>query len=102
MLGHVDAETAVGPGGRGAGNTAEEALEGHRRKAAGQAHAVRHPGDGSDRAELLAVSWNQEHAIRVPHVDRERRGHAGKDDRVLDRDQGEVFHLVRSSWRYKL
>ena len=42
------------------------------------------------------LTRDQEDALRIADFERQRDGHAGEDDGVLDWDQGKVFHGLGS------
>ncbi len=56
-------------------------------RAAGQSHAIGDLGDGADASVLAVVHGNEQHALLVAHVDRQRDGHVREDDDVFERNE---------------
>ena len=75
---------------------AVQAGQGHGVAAAGQAHVLGHLGHGAHGGELVALARDQQHALLVAHVDGQRHGHVGEDDRVVHRYQQHGLHVLRS------
>ena len=95
------------PGGVGlgcAGDTAVQALERHGNGASGQPDAVGHACHRADCRVLALVLWDEQDALFVADVDRQRHVHVGEDDDVVEWDEQELAHdlvtLLRAS-RYK-
>ena len=64
-----------------------EALQGVGPPAAGHADAVAYLGDRADVCEFVFVAGDQQHALFIAGVDRQRERHAREDDDVLQRDK---------------
>jgi hypothetical protein len=80
----VDAQLAAQAA---AGRARDAAVEPHqldRRRAAGQPHAVDDIGDGADLGEVAVVAGDQQDALLIAHVDRERHVHIREDDDVVE------------------
>ena len=73
----------------GTGEPAVQAEHGRDRVAAARAPALDHLGDDADAAELAVAAGEQEDALLVADVDRQRRGDGGEDDCVVERDQAD-------------
>ena len=86
LLLDVDHEMAGGAAG-GAGHAAVEAVQHDGAAAAGQAHLLRHLGDDADRRVLRLVARDEEDALGVADLERQRDGHGGEDDCLFERDQ---------------
>jgi hypothetical protein len=86
LLLDVDHELA-GRAAGGAGHATMEAVQHDGAPAAGQAHLLRHLGDDADRRVLRLVARDEEHALRVPDLERQGDGHGGEDDGVFECDQ---------------
>ena len=71
---------------------AVEPRERHGARAAGQADPVHDLGDGADARELALVARNEQHALLVADVERERNVHVGKDDYVFERYEQQCAH----------
>ena len=69
-----------------------ESLEGDGAGAAGEADTVADRGDGSDIRVATLVTRNEQHLGLLADVDRERDGHVGEDDDVLQRNQQQFPH----------
>jgi hypothetical protein len=82
---------------RGPGDSAGDAGERHGPAAPGQPHAVRDLGDRADLGELAVMARDQQHAILVACIDRERHVHGGEDDGVVQGDEQERGHVVAFS-----
>jgi hypothetical protein len=55
--------------------------------AAREADTLGHLGHGSDLRVLLLMLRNEQNALLVADVDRQRDGHAGEDDGVFEGDE---------------
>ena len=53
---------------------------------AGKSHALRHFGDDADACVGVVGSGHQQHVLVGIHLDRERDGHTGKHNRVVQRN----------------
>ena len=87
LLLDLDVQPAVGQRLGRAGDAAVQALEGDGARATGQADAVGDLGDGADVGEFVLVSGNEQDALLLAGVDRERQRHAREDDDVVERDK---------------
>ena len=94
VLGHLDAEAAVGAGVGCARDTAVQAGKGDGVSAAGEAHRPGDLGDGADARVLALVDGNEKHALGVADVDRQRHGHIRENDAVLEWDQQQVRQVI--------
>ena len=92
-FGHLDAEAAGVVRVGGAGDTAGDAGELHGAGAAGEADAVGHRSDGADLGERVVMARDEQYAILVTDVDRERHVHGGEDHGVVQRDENQRGHL---------
>ena len=92
-LGHLDAQAAEVVGVRRAGDAAGDAGELHGARAAGQADAVGHLGDGADLGELAVMARDEQDALLVADVDGKRHVHGGEDHGVVQRDENQRGHL---------
>ena len=61
-------------------------------RAAARAAALDHLGDDADAAELAVGAGQQEDALLLAGVDRQRRGDGGENDRFVERNQ-EIGHV---------
>ena len=87
--GHAQRARRVGLGC--AGDAAMQAGERHRVAATGQPHVLVDLCDGPDRGELGVVPRDQQHLLLGRRDgDRERQGHMGEDDGVVQWDQEEL------------
>ena len=77
---HVDPQLVAVAGLGGAGEAAVQADDRGDRAAVGQLAALDHLGDDADAAELAVAAGQQEDALLVADVDRQRRGDGGEDD----------------------
>ena len=85
----LDAQAAGGVGVRGAGDAAGDAGQRDGAAAAGQADAVGDLGDRADLGVLALVARDEQDALLVADVDRERDVHGREDDGVVQGDQQE-------------
>ena len=83
----VDAQLLTVAGLRGAGQPAMQADDGRRPSAVRQLSALDHLGDHADAAELAALARQQEDAVLVAGVDRQRGRDAREDDRFIKWNQ---------------
>ena len=90
---HLDVEGlgVVLAGDGGAGEAAVEAEHGRDRVAAARLAALEHLGDDADAGELAVAAGEEEDAVLVADVDRQRGGDGGEDDCLVERDQ-EIGH----------
>jgi hypothetical protein len=92
----LDVEAPVGGGLRGAGDAAVQAVQHHGARATGQAHVLDDVGDGADARERMLVTGDEQDALLLADVDRQRERHVREHDGVLERDQQESAHEVGS------
>ena len=102
MLVDLDEQATVRQGLSSPGDAAVQALQLERATATGQAHAITHFGDRSDRRKLILVPRHEQNALFVAGVDRQRERHAREDDDVIQRDQKKATHQVFTFDRYLL
>ncbi len=76
----LHAQLAGRVGVRGARDPAMQAAEGHGAAATREAHALGDLGHGPHAGEGTVLAGDDDHALRVAHLDRERHGHVGEDD----------------------
>ena len=88
----VDEQAALRVGLGGAGDPAVEPFERDRDGAARQPDAVGHARDGADRGVLALVLGDEQHALLVADLDRQRHVHVREDDDVVERDEQELGH----------
>ena len=72
-------------------NVLEQAEHGRDRVAAARLAALQHLGDDADAGELAVAAGEEEDAVLVADVDRQRGGDGGEDDCLVERDQ-EIGH----------
>ena len=89
---HLDSQLLAGPRLSGARQSAMHADDGCHRHPVGKLGTLDHLGDDADPAELALASRQEEHALLLADVDRQRRGDRGKDDCVLDGNQAISHH----------
>ncbi len=92
-LGHLDAQAAHRVGLGGAGDAAHDALQLHATAAAGQADALGDVGDRADRRVLALMTGDEQDAVVVAGIDRQRHVHGGEDDGVVEGDDEEVLRV---------
>ena len=91
----LDAQLAVGVGLGGAGDAAGDALE--RGAAARRRAGARVCDDAGDRADgrvLAVVARDEQDALLVADVDRQRDVHRREDDGVVEGDEQKTGHLT--------
>ncbi len=89
---HVDAQRVVVlVGDGGAAEAAVQAEHGRDRGAAARVAALEHLGDDADAGELAVAAGEQEDAILLADVDRQRGGDGGEDDCLVEWDE-EIGH----------
>ena len=83
----LDEQPAVGKGVGGAGDPAVEAVQLDGAGAAGQPDAIGDLGHGADAGEIALVAGDEQDALLLAGIDRQRDGHAREDDGVVERNQ---------------
>ena len=92
---HVDAQAlalALLAGHGGAGQATVEADHGRDRGAAARVTALDHLGNDADAPVLAVAAGQQEDLLLLAGVDRQGRGNAGENDRIVKRNQ-EIGHI---------
>jgi hypothetical protein len=64
-----------------------KAAQRNRLGATGEAQPIGDLGHRPDPGEIALLARHEEHAILVADVDRQRHGHVGEDDGVLQRNE---------------
>ncbi len=90
----LDAQLAAGVALGRAKDAAVEAVQHDRAAAAGQADRLDDLGNGADGRIFVLVVRDEEDALLVGGVDRQRDGHVREDDGVLQRDQQQLHESL--------
>jgi hypothetical protein len=92
VLFDLDAQLSGRVGLRGAGGAAVQAAQGHRSGSAGEAYPLGDLGDGAHASELAVVARDEQHALVVADVDRQRDVHGREDHGVVGRNEKKCRH----------
>jgi hypothetical protein len=64
-----------------------EAVDHDRVRTAGETNSLADVCDGADGGKFILMTGHEQHALLVGGVDGQRDGHAGEDDRIVERNK---------------